>query len=185
MRLSGCLRAILNTAVLTKERPSSWFERYQSFAKTLSLWFERVGLAALATIILASVVDAIGTKLFHWPLPGSTEIVGILQVLAIAGGLAISKVAGSQIFIDVLVNILPKRGKAWLEVLSALLGLGLFVIILWQVYLYSVGIWHSGTRTFLLGIPLFPFAFWVALCCIPMLMVLIIDLITSIAKAVK
>jgi len=175
----------LNSSVLTKEHPPGGFERFQALTRVLSIWFERVGLAALATIILASVIDALGTKIFHWPLPGSTEITGVLQVLAIAGGLAISKVAGSQISIDVLVNILPKRGKAGLEIFSALLGLGLFVVIGWQVYLYSIGIWHSGTRTFLLGIPLFPFALWVALCCVPMLMVLVIDLINSVLKAVK
>jgi TRAP-type C4-dicarboxylate transport system permease small subunit len=127
----------------------------------------------------------VGSKFFHWPLPGSTELIGVIQVVMVAGGLAISKAAGNQIFIDLVMGAVPKRVKAGLEVFSALLGLALFVIIAWQIYLYGLSLFRSGTKTLLLGVPLYPFAFWVALCCIPIGLVILIELTNSIGKTLK
>ncbi len=162
-----------------------WFTKVSKFINELSSWFERVGLVAIAAMGLATLVDVIGSKGFQWPLPGSTEITGVLQVLAIAGGLAFSMIDGRQIRVEFLVEWLPRRGKDILDVFSALLGLGLFVIIGWMTYQWGVSFSSSGTRTLLIGIPLYPFAYWIALCCIPMFCVIFIELLSSIDRMLR
>jgi TRAP-type C4-dicarboxylate transport system permease small subunit len=160
-----------------------WFAKVYKLVKSLSSWFERVGLVAMAAMALATLVDVFGSKGLHLPLPGSTEIIGVLQVAAIAGGLAYSKIDGRQIRVELLADFLPRRGKAALDVFSAILGLGLFVIIGWMTFKWALNL--SGTETLLLGIPLAPFALWITLCSIPMCCVIIMELISATDRMLR
>lgn len=140
---------------------------------------------ALASIVLIALIDVVGSKWLKWPLPGSTEITAFLQVVAIAAGLAFSKIDGRHIRVGFLIDRLSGWGKAALEIFSSILGLGLFVVVGWTAYNYGLGLFHSGTETLLLGIPHYPFAFWIALSCIPICCVIVIDLLSSIGKMLK
>jgi TRAP-type C4-dicarboxylate transport system permease small subunit len=161
---------------------TAWFGKSIKSADFISRWFERVGLAAMAAMGLTTIIDVIGSKVFNWPLPGSTEITGVIQVVAIAGGLAFSKIDGRHIRVEFLFDSLPEKGQAALDIFSAILGLGLFVVAGWMTYIHGVNLHNSGTNTFLLGIPLYPFAFWIAICCIPLCFVIILDLIDAFGR---
>jgi TRAP-type C4-dicarboxylate transport system permease small subunit len=164
---------------------AAWFSKFRKSINSSSSWCERVGLGAMAAIGLATLIDVIGSKVFKWPLPGSTEMIGVIQVIAIAGGLAFSKIDGRHIRVDIFIDYLPKRGKAALDVFSSILGLGLFAVAGWMAYRHGLSLFNSGTKTFLLGIPLSPFAFWIAVCCIPMCCVIILELLSSIERMLK
>lgn len=162
-----------------------WFRRADKSIDSLSIWFERVGLVGMAAMALTTLIDVIGSKVFQLPLPGSTEITSVVQVTAIAGGLAYSLIDGRQIRVDILVDFLPDRVKAVLDVFSALLGLGLFVVAFFMMYTHGADLFNSGTKTFLLHIPLAPFAFWITLCCIPMCCAILIQLLRSLERMFK
>jgi TRAP-type C4-dicarboxylate transport system permease small subunit len=164
---------------------TAWFAKFRKSINSSSSWFERVGLVAMAAMALTTLIDVIGSKVFKWPLPGSTEITSVVQVIAIAGGLAFSKIDGRHIRVEFLMEWLPRRGKAVLDLFSSLLGLGLFAVAAWMTYEHGLSLLGSGTKTFLLGIPLSPLSFWIALCCIPMCCVIIIELLTSIERMLK
>jgi TRAP-type C4-dicarboxylate transport system permease small subunit len=164
---------------------ATWFTKLHKSINSSSSWFEWIGLVAMAAMALTTLIDVIGSKVFHWPLPGSTEITSVVQVIAIAGGLAFSKIDGRHIRVDIFINYLSKRGKAALDVFSSLLGLGLFLIAGWMTYEYGLSLFNSGTKTFLLGIPLYPFAFWIAFGCIPMCFVIIMELLGSIGRMLR
>jgi len=164
---------------------TNWFTRFRKSINSLSSWAEWVGLVAIAAMALTTLIDVIGSKWFQWPLPGSTELIGGLQVIAIAGGLAFSKIDGRHIRVDFLIEWLPGRGKAALEIFISVLGFGFFAVAGWMTYKYGLSLLSSGTETLLLGIPLSPFSFWIAFCCIPMCCVIIIELLGFIDKLLK
>jgi TRAP-type transport system small permease protein len=165
--------------VETAER--SWYDK----ARSLSYWFEMVGLVGMAIMGLTTLVDVIGSKVLQRPLPGSTEIVSVLQVATIAFGLAFSKVDGRHIRVDVFVNALPPRGRALLDAFGALLGLALFIALGWMMCEHGINLGDSGTKTLLLGIPLAPFSFAVALCCMPMCLVILSELVASLRRMIE
>ncbi len=160
----------------------SWFRQ---LTNSSSSWLQRLGVLALMSMVLVALIDAIGSKLFHWPLPGSTELTSVIQVTSIAAGLAASKIAGRHIMIDMFISVLPRRGRAALEAFNSFLGLGLFVVAGWMTCEYGLSLLGSGTKTLLLEIPLYPFALWISLCCIPMCCVIIIALLNSVGRVLK
>lgn len=159
---------------------ATWFVKGRGSIHTISTWFERVGLVALAAMGLTTLVDVIGSKVFNLPLPGSTEITGVIQILAIAGGLAFSKIDGSQIRVDIIFEWLPRRGQAVIDVFGAILGLGFSAVAAWMSFEHGLSLLDGGTRTFLLGIPLSPLAFWIAVSWVPMCCVIVSELLTAI-----
>jgi len=161
------------------------FARFRRSINSISGWLEWVGLAALVGMVLIALIDVVGSKGFRWPLPGTTEITAFLQVIAIAAGLAFSQIAGRHIRVGFLIDQLPKRGKATLEIFSSILGLGFFAVVGWVTYDYGLGLLSSGTETLLLRIAHYPFALWIALCCIPMCCVILIELLSYISKTLK
>ena len=50
-----------------------------------SIWFERVAMVGIVGIIVVTLIDVIGAKIFHKPLAAGTEAVYFLQIIAIAG----------------------------------------------------------------------------------------------------
>ncbi len=171
--------------MIMKIANAAWFDKVSRATTVTSRWFERVGLASLSAIGLATLIDVIGSKIFNRPLPGSTEMIGVIQVIAIAGGLAFSNIEGRHIRVEFLIDWLPKRYKAILDLFSSVLGLGFFAVAGWMTYRHGLNFFNSGTKTFLLGIPLYPFAFWIALCCIPMWFVILLEFCTSIDRMLK
>lgn len=163
-----------------KNRDSGSLARFEATVTKVSSWFEWVGLAGMAIMGLTALVDVVGTKLFGLPLPGSTEITAVVQILAIAAGLAFSQIDGRQIRVDIVTDFLPKRGKAVLDLFAAILGVAFFAVAAWTLYELGANLASSGTSTLLLGIPLAPFAFWLSLCCVPMCAAIFAELVGAI-----
>lgn len=158
--------------------------RLEKFNYRLSIWFERIAILGVLGMILGTMIDVIGAKLFHWPLPASTEAIYLLQIIAIAGALAISKIDGRHVRIE-LIDRLPQPAIGIIHSLVALLGLGLFVILAWAScdYAQALRINHDVTAT--AKIVIYPFVIWLALCCIPLILILFKEFVSSLLEIRK
>lgn len=161
---------------------SAFFTRYLRVTRSGSQWVERMGLISMAAMGLTTLMDVIGSKFLRQPLPGSTEITAVIQIIAISGGLAFSKIDGRHIRVEFLIDLLPHKAQAALDIFSSLLGLGFFIVAGSMMYVHGMNFFNSGTKTFLLGIPLYPFALWISFCCIPMCLVIIGELFSSLDR---
>ena len=153
-------------------------EGFGKISYLISVWFERIAMVAIVGIIVATIVDVLGDKLFDKPLSAGTEIVYFLQVIAIAGALAFTKIDGKHIRLE-FVDSFPRRLKNAFNLLSAVLGLGLFVILSWKSYEYAQALKTANEVTAASRIPIFPFVIWVGICCIPLCLVLLKDIFDS------
>lgn len=163
-----------------KNTDSGASARFASIVTSVSRWFEWLGLAGFALMGLTALVDVVGTKLLGLPLPGSTEITSVLQIMAIGAGLAFSQIDGKQIRVDIITAFLPKSLGHGLDILASVLGVLFFALAAWMLYGMGENLSSSGTRTLLLGIPLAPFAFWLSICCIPMCCAILVEFFNAI-----
>jgi TRAP-type C4-dicarboxylate transport system permease small subunit len=168
-----------NSQSISRKSPfSSALHGFSKISYLLSVWFERIAMVAIVGIIVATIVDVLGDKLFDKPLSAGTEIVYFLQVIAIAGALAFTKIDGKHIRLE-FVDSFPKKLKNGFNLLSAVLGLGLFVILSWKSYEYAQALKTANEVTAASRIPIFPFVIWVGICCIPLCLVLLKDIVDS------
>lgn len=159
--------------------------KFGRFNRRLSGWLEWIGLAGLLVMMFATSIDVFGAKAFLLPLPGAFDIVILSQIVAIAFACAITLIFGRHVRVEVLVARLPQRAQAVIDSIVHFLGLGLFVIIVWQLYVLGHSYQTVGEVSMEVRIPLYPFAYGIALASIPVCLVFLQEFLSSLARVVK
>ena len=158
--------------------------RFEKVNYVLSIWLERIAIIGVLGMIAGTMVDVVGSKVFHWPLPAGTETVYLFQIVAIAGALAISKIDGRHVRIE-LIDRLPQPALGIIHALVALLGLALFIVLTWKTFDYAQTLRLKNEITATAKFPIYPFAIWLAVCYVPMVLILIKDFIGSLLEMRK
>jgi TRAP-type C4-dicarboxylate transport system permease small subunit len=146
-----------------------------------SLWFERIAMVGIVGIIITTLIDVLGAKLFGKPMSAGTEAVYFLQIIAIAGGLAFAQIEGRHVRIE-FIDSSPKIIKNICNFICSILGFALFVLLCWYSFSYAQDLKEAQEVTAASRIPLYPFAIWVGICCIPMCLVLLKGMVKSIVE---
>jgi TRAP-type C4-dicarboxylate transport system permease small subunit len=160
-------------------------EKFEKFNNRLSGWFEWVGVAGLLAMMLATLIDVVGSKLFNTPLLGATDWVSVFQSMAIAFACAMALIIGRHVRVEFIVSKLPQRTQAVIESIVSLLVLGLFVLIIWRLTVMGHYFQTGGEMTATAPIPRLLPAYWIALASIPVCLVVLQRLLSSIIRAVK
>jgi TRAP-type C4-dicarboxylate transport system permease small subunit len=157
-----------------------WLTRLEKFTRGFSGSLEWVGVIGILLMFLVNLVDVVGAKLFRWPLPGSVEIISFSQIVAIAPAIAFTLILGRHIRVEFIVDRFPKRIRAAISSISSFLSLTLFVLILWQSYLYGVSLQKAGEIGSTSHLPFYPFAYVIAFCCVPVCLVFLMEVLRSL-----
>ena len=108
----------------------------------------RVLLAAAAAIIflLGFLVcaDVLGRAIFSSPVKGTPEMVSMSIVIICFLLAGYSVQSGSMIYTDVFASRFGVRGRAFAQMLSAVLGILFFGLIVWGSYEPTLHAWVSG-----------------------------------------
>ncbi len=155
---------------------------FERFNRRLSDWFEWVGLAGLLLMMAITCIDVVGAKVFRWRLFGALDIVQLAQIVATAFAVSMTLILGRHIKVEFFVKRLPRRTKGIVNSLILLLGLGLFILIIWRLWVLGSSFLSTGEYSPTAHIPLYPFAYGIALASIPVCLVFLLDFIKSFRK---
>lgn len=145
-------------------------------------WLEWVGSLALVTMMVITCADVMGAKMFLYPVPGSIDIVMLAQVVAISFGTAAGLILGRHVTVEFFFILLPNWAKAVVEVIVSVLGLLLFSFIVWRLGIYGHYMQIGGEVSATARIPLYPFAYGIALASIPVCLVFMLQLIDALLR---
>ena len=155
---------------------------WEKFNRRLSGWFEWIGLVGLLVMMVVTCVDVVGAKVFRSPLMGSIDIVQLAQTVAIAFAASMALILGRHIRVEFFIILLPRRVRAVVNSVILLLGLGLFLVILWRLSLFGHLLQTSGDYSATIYVPYYPFAYGIALACIPVCLVFLREFLKSLKK---
>lgn len=162
-----------------------YLSKFDKFNRLVSGWFEWIGIAALLMIMFITCVDVVGAKLFRTPVLGALDIVMLSQVVAVSFATAFALILGRHVCVEFFTMMLPKRPQALLDALVSLLGLGLFILITWRLCVYGHYFQVGGEESATIRIPLYPFAYGVALSGVPVCLVFLWRFFGAIQRMVK
>jgi TRAP-type C4-dicarboxylate transport system permease small subunit len=157
-------------------------DKLERFNHRLSDWFEGIGLVGLLVMMAITCIDVIGAKVFRWPLLGALDMVMLAQTVAIAFAASMSLIIGRHIQVEFFVKLLPRRAKAVINSVVLLLGLGLFMVIVWQLSVLGHLFQTAGEYSATIHIPYYPFAYGIALASIPVCLVFLLELLKPLKK---
>lgn len=157
----------------------------EKIVNLITRWLNWMAAAAIIAVMVIVCINVVGRGVFGSPLKGTVDIVSLLGALVIAGAIAYTQVLKGHIRITLLVEKLPDRIRYIIASIIDLIGLALFAIISWQTILFARDTYDIGELSEVLKVPLTPFAVVVTVGCIALTLVLLVDLIASLSKAVK
>lgn len=157
-------------------------DTWERFNRRLSGWFMWIGLVGLLVMMVVTCIDVVGAKVFRCPLMGSIDIVQLGQTVAIAFAASMALILGRHVQVEFFVRLLPRRLGAVINSCILLLGLGLFMVILWQMSVFGYSLQTSGDTSATIYIPYYPFAYGIALACIPVCLVFLWEFLKSLKR---
>jgi TRAP-type C4-dicarboxylate transport system permease small subunit len=158
------------------------FNKFENFNRQLGDWCEWLGLAALLLMMVITCIDVVGAKVFLRPVLGAIDIVQLSQIVAISFAAGMTLILGRHIQVEFFFNLLPRPVQAISDSVVRLLGLGLFIVIVWRLFVLGRSFQTTGEYTATAYIPLYPFAYAIALACIPVCLVLLLDFLKSLTR---
>ena len=160
-------------------------DKFERFNHRLSGWFEWIGLAGLLLIMAITCIDVVLAKVFKSPILGALDIVQLSQIVAMSFACSMTLILRRHIQVDFIFDLLPRRAQAVINSIVLLLGLGLFIVIIWRLCVLGYAFQTSGEYSMTAYIPFYPFAYGTALACIPVCLVLLLEFLKSLTKRVQ
>ncbi len=142
----------------------------------ITLFMNVIAGIALTFIILLTVCDVV-LRALGKPITGAYEIV------AMAGGVVIGFVTPftswvrGHIFMDFVLDKLSSHAKSAFEIATRCVGIGLFLMISWNVFKIGRNLYTVDEVTPTLELPLYPIAYGVAFCFFVLSVVLFCDIL--------
>src|SRR5512137_2146134 len=130
----------------------------------VSVRLNRASAAAVVFIMLLTCADVV-MRLFDRPIPGTYELVGYFGAVIVAFAMACTFVERGHISVELLVDRLPARPRAFIEGAGYLLSAALFGLLAWQSQVYATDLLASGEVSPTIGIVACPFVFSLTVGC--------------------
>ena len=142
----------------------------------LTRFLDSVSSLALFSIMALTVADVV-LRIFKRPITGTYEIVGFLGAVVIGFGIPITSWIRGHIHFAFLVQKLPKGRRDVMNIFTRLLGIGLFFIAGWNLFIVGIDLYHTGEVSLTRQLPFYPIAYGLAVSCFVQCLVLICDIV--------
>ena len=163
----------------------AFLEKFDGFNRRLSGWFEWVGLFGLLAMMAITCIDVIGAKIFRSPLYGALDIVVLSQIIAVSCATAFVLILGRHISVEFFMMLLPERLRALIDTVISFFGMTFFVLISWRLCVYGYSLQVGGEVSATIRIPLYPFAYGIAVASIPVSLIFLANIFKSIYRISK
>ncbi len=141
----------------------------------LGKWMQAISCIALTFIMLLTVADVV-LRLFGSPIVGTFEMVGLGGAVVIGFAIPITSWMRGHIFVDFFYQKCPKSVQNIMNTITRLMGIGLFVLIGWNLFKVAFELYKSGEVTLTRQLPFYPIAYGLGVCCFIQVLVLVCDI---------
>lgn len=140
-----------------------------------SKWMQGISGVTLTFIMLLTVSDVV-LRLFGHPIVGTYEIVSLAGAVVIGFAIPITSWMRGHIFVDFFYQKCSKPVQYWLNIATRLTGIGVFILIGWQLFALALDLYTSGEVTLTRHLPFYPIAYGLGVICFIESLVLITDI---------
>ena len=146
----------------------------------ISRFFTVIAGVSLTFLMILTITDVI-LRRFGAPLVGTYEIVGLAGAVVIGFAIPRTSLLRGHIYVDILIARFSQPVRNAFTITTRLMGLLLFFLAGWNLFLYGWDLQKSGEVSVTLQLPFYPIAFAVGICCFVQCLVAICQ-IMSIAR---
>ncbi len=146
------------------------------FLKVATKILNLIGGSALTFMMFLTVADVLMRAGGH-PIIGTYEIVGLALALVIGFGIPKVSMDRGHVYMEFIVEKLPKKWRNAMNIFTRVLCIGLFILIGYNLFGVGNEFHTSGEVSPTLKLPFFPVAYGVGVCCFIECIVFMLDII--------
>lgn len=129
----------------------------------ISRWMNAISGAALVFMILLTVADVF-LRTFSRAVVGTFELVSFSGAVVIAFSLPFTSWMKGHIYVDFLLVKLSQRTRTVLNIFTRCLGIGIFLIIAWNIMILGMDLHKAGEVSATLHVPFYIVVYGVGIC---------------------
>jgi TRAP-type C4-dicarboxylate transport system permease small subunit len=149
---------------------------YLTFIEKLSKTMNIIAGVALTFVMFITVADVV-LRFCGMPIVGTFEVVGLAGAIAIGFGIPITSFSRGHIFVNFVVKKFPKKGQVVINIATRLATIAIFILVGYNLYLYSNDLLASGEVTLTRQLPFYPIGYSLSFCCFVQCLVMIGDIV--------
>ncbi len=128
----------------------------RSTIKRINYYVQYVAGFTLVGLMLLTVSDVVLRRFFNKPISGSYELTCVLLTFIVFFGVGYAQDFKEHVVIDLLYDLLPRKGRRIISYLSSILYLAMVLLITWVVFKYGIKLIDTHATTAILKIPHWP-----------------------------
>ena len=144
-----------------------------------------VGITVLILMMLVTVSDVFLRYVFNRPILGSIEIVKFSLVIVAFLAIPYCALEDGHVKMDFAVSRLPPRGQTVIEIVGYIFCLVLAITMTCLYIPEAIEMRRVGESSIVLGIPAYPLYLIIFVGCLMLSLVLLVNLIKSVARLMK
>jgi TRAP-type C4-dicarboxylate transport system permease small subunit len=148
-------------------------EKISRFLNEVLIWIAGLFLVTMVILTCANIF----LRLVWTPVRGTFELMGFFSAIVTAFALGYTQIHRGHIGIDLLVNGFSATAQRILSGISYTICMVFFSIAGWQIARWATVLRKTGEVTETLRIIFYPFTYAVALGCLILALVLLVDLL--------
>ena len=145
----------------------------------------RTGAGIIALMMIITVTDVVGRRVFNRPLSGTFEISEFMMVIVAFFTIAHCEFLRGHITVDIVVSRFRQRTRDVIDSTTYLFFLVAFGFVTWQLARQAMNAWENNLTSALLQIPASPIIYVTALGSAILCLLVLIHLLLFIAGALK
>ena len=152
----------------------SFFEKEVTGVSSL---FNMVASASLVVMMLLTSADVFMRYLLNSPITGTYDLVGLLGAVLASFAMPYTMLKKGHVAVEILIQSLSKGKQLIIETFTHLLGISLFLVLVWQAILLSRDMKAAGEVTPTLLLPFYPIVYCMAVCFFGLCLAILVNLL--------
>lgn len=161
------------TKLIEWKMKMEFLDKLSRFLNEILIWIAGIFLLVMILLTCANIF----LRLVWTPVKGTFELMGFFGAIVTAFALGYTQINRGHIGIDLLVNQFSAKAQRILNGLNYFICMIFFAIAGWQIAKWATTLWKTGEVTETLRIIFYPFTYGVALGCLTLTLVLLVDLL--------
>jgi TRAP-type C4-dicarboxylate transport system permease small subunit len=130
----------------------------------------------LVIMMLLTVLDVV-LRIVGRPITGAYELVGYFSSIVVGFALPFVTWTRGHVYMEFVTEKLPKQNQEIAGIFTRIIGIALFAFAAYYLVDVGVVLYSTGEVSPTLQLPVYPFAWGVAICCLMTCLVLFCDIL--------
>jgi len=147
--------------------------------------FNIISSASLVGMMLLTCADVLMRYAFSRPIIGTYDLVSLMGAVLVSFAMPYTMLKKGHVAVEILIQHLSRGKQLIIETFTHLVGISLFLVLVWQAVILSRDMKAAGEVTPTLLIPFYPILYCMAVCFFGLCLAILVNLLHVWSKRAR